>query len=455
MDLIKEAKPLELKKVDDLIFRLEMISIDNSDGNIIKIAALIEDISAHLIALSTLDKNNWDFTVFADLVRKLLAPLIDAGYVRQMHTSVISSEDNYLFPFYFIFPPEDEEVVEKIKTNSRIITSKEETKPIVNVDNKLVHVHADTVGYKGKFGRNKAYIARKENPLENILLGRGANDMKNSIAVMVIVLFILYKLDQKPPIILMSNDEELSSPGSKTIFNILQATDLALDLEPSSFELATNETTATTYLKVSLDKSSPYNKVKTKLGIEPINNFVKQQILNIAERYYPKDKFTLKLTCDSHTIILSVFSRNFMHIPELNEDMKREIGNTISLQHKISSWHVGYLPDLQSDLSTKNHNLLNTVLPRRRAIAHPNLNQQISDLNPFAPGYSTAYITHNFETALSVNLHSRFNDLIIMGARPIGERHSNVEASLMDDNVKLAKSLVEIFCDGKDVFKEA
>lgn len=189
----------------------ELITADLTDRAITD--RLITDIFSQLNFLNLVTNVGTDFGNLEKLVSALLAPLIQKGFIELKIRHVNRK------PFFLISAPES--------GADRIFSKGKEQ---IFINNLLIDAHADVVPYG--FFSNGESIIQIDSENNEYIFGRGANDMLTQVAVIIVLLYRLYRANVGPPVVTISTDEELANPGQKKFYKRISVP-AAISLEPT------------------------------------------------------------------------------------------------------------------------------------------------------------------------------------------------------------------------------
>lgn len=425
---------IEILTVENIRNRLEQLTTSSSPQFIIN---LLQDISALLISQDTRTVFGEQFESAISIIQQLLFPLVESGYIFFNSQMLIKDESTIQRPFAFIGPPNLRDLSDL--AFEEFHTSGEQQ---IDIPVNLVHSHIDTVEFSGTYGTNVPYLWRGENPLHEVLLGRGSIDMKSQVAVIIIGLYLLHSLGAEPPMTILSADEELSNAISKKILANLFGKKLSMDLEPATPDHYFNEILSSRSLIFRIQAKGYNRKFPPPSRAEML-----EEIEKIVTDSMPLEDLFLKIKMTATGLYVSARRKDFRDIETLpnEETMVQMITDYIS-----RFFYVNFLPSetpdtFQSQISNKHSPSLQDVFSRRTAIPFENSEDLITDLIDLDYTSRRGTLVYNFATALTMHLKSNDGNMIIFGPREVGEgRHSEIEGGLIRDILLTLANFVEI-----------
>lgn len=413
---------------------------------------LIKNISALLISRNTVVNKLEDSQLLIEDILHLLEPLTDEGFIKIRIENIIKDDLN--IPFIFITSEEEEETVANILNKVRT----QSTQSPVEIEVPIVHSHIDTTALSGVYSSLDTYIQNKDNFLDSLISGRGIIDMKSQISVMIIALYLLHYLGKKPPMMILTADEENACRGSEVIIEQMYPTKGVLDLEPSHPNLLANEIWPSSQLKYYLGERKPQTVDKfINREDEVILRILKDCAISIAGYYYPAPRYDVHVSAERHRFAVSIVDTlNYNALPDFVHDFKVGITSEVLNYFHITASHIGPHPSMQSDLSPKTKRIMERTLTRRKPLKPIKTKDVLTKTQEETdiPGRSS--ILHNFATMGSLTFANYgVDDIGIIGPRELGYgRHSKLELLRLGDDVDLLMNLVEMLCEGEEIFIE-
>lgn len=411
----RKVEQIEIPELAELVAELQNVSAWSRNPDIG--LRLLEKIAAFFITLDTrglVSKDNLTY-VGKDLTRNfpmaieiLLAPLVDSGFLK-------ISKISKAHPVLMIHHCEDEKV-ENLKSHLIIPNKVFET---VIVNKPLIHAHFDTVDFVGKLGSN---IPLK-NKRTDILYGRGSNDMKGQVAMLIMLLYKLAYEGCTNFFIVLGSNEEFGINEDADIFKRLR-TPVTFDIEPTGhhsgvFANKIGPTKALISRSIRLTEQSAFE----------ISN-------EITEKYYAstgeKVLFVVKM---EGSFVYICFAKT---ISSSNQTILLKIAQGIfKRRFGISEQKLNfkYLPpgDFESEISPKvlnqvSKSIKDTQLPAKE---YPLLANHPSEFIPTNNG-RFGKMVGGFATQISFADENRPNCFIASVAE-IGPRHSDRESVSLTD----------------------
>ncbi|MEO6728718.1 MAG: hypothetical protein ABIM99_02230, partial [Candidatus Dojkabacteria bacterium] len=237
-----------IEKVEVLTTNAILRDLQKVDANTSadQFGKLIKDISALLISRNTVTGSRNDILLLINDISELLYPLLEDKYIQFRTEAIIC--DREVIPFIFITSPEEKVVV--INIAERMY--ERSTRPPIEIEVPILHAHIDTTKLIEPYASLTTFIDNKETFLDSLLLGRGVIDMKSQIAVLVIATYLFHSLNKKPPMIILTCDEEEGSQISGDMMNQMFPRKEVYDLEPSLPDHVTNEIWPSSFLSFTL-----------------------------------------------------------------------------------------------------------------------------------------------------------------------------------------------------------
>jgi len=419
--------------------RLEVLNTNTTPD---EVGRLIKDISALLVSRNTVVGNFPDMLFLISDIADLLAPLEDCGYIK-FNAEAAVNKDGYI-PIIFINSPVEQHLVKEIvrRGNTKDLPA------LIDVHTPIVHAHIDTTALIEPKAGLRTLIDNNENFLHSRLHGRGVIDMKSQIAVIIMSLYILKSLDKKPPLVILTSDEEMSCVYSKDILNYIYPHKGVFDLEPCKPDALSNEIRPSSRLNFFLGakRSSKYELIKDrKISYEKSLEDLQCSILYLAQTYYPKPLFDVHITAEVGKFSISIIDiEGYNSILSINKEFETQVKMLIENCFEVITSSFSPYPSLQSELSPRLKNAMSQILPRRKVV-EITLQNKLTTTDYERDIIGRASISHNFNTASSLTWGEYgVDDIGNIGPREDGEgRHSEDEVLFLHDDVILYHNLVE------------
>ena len=439
-----------LEKVDvltpfEITSRLIKLNASTSDDDL---AILIKDISALIISYDTVTGELKDGLFLLAAIEQLLQPLLSDKYIKLRIEGLVAN--NHMIPFTFIYSPEEEEVIREVESTwmNRSGT--------VEINVPVVHAHIDTTTLIEPFSSTTTYIDNNENTPDSLLFGRGANDMKSQIAVMIISLYLLHSINEKPPIMVLSSDEEQGIPYSRDLFATMYLRNLVIDLEPCDPRFYFNEVWPSVHLNMFISPLHP-NDIVDKWNEQLKLKSVKEYVERITAQFYPKPHYDILVTADPDRISISIIDTiKYVEIDLINMNLVNIIKECIEnyFHFERATQSEGY--DFRSLTTPENKLMLAEVYKRRYFEDGLTSEQAVTRVLRGEEELMVASLRHNFASAATIAYGGLLDNVFLTGPRELGEgRHSKFEGVKLNDNIVTTKNLVEMVCRGRKIFTEA
>lgn len=446
MENLEQVKVLTPKEI---LGNLTQINFETSEATL---ACLVKDITALLISYNTVTGKVNESLFAVNAIRELLTPLIDQKYIQFSTQPVPNKTHDHYLPFIFINSPEEEELVAKI------VKIGQKDLPPIYVDLPLLLAHIDTTPIIDPYGGLKTYIDNQENPLNSLMTGRGANDEKSQVAVIIMMLYLLHSIGQKPPLTFIVDDEEHSVHGSKVYLNSIIPRDICVEVEPCDPRLFFNETWPATILeyKIGSQKQNLTSKFFGKKYMDVLKD-IESDIASLAEFFYPEPQYDVLVFTELGRITVSVVDVKNYTAPIMNEDFSRAVSLLVDSLFIVNEYQIGDIYYLQSETSPKYKKILGDVLSRRIFTDDLKPNRQIVKIREEKDILRRGSIMHDFMCMSGIVYGALdLENIVSIGPRELGNgRHSNLEVVKIGDDVVLYKHLSELFTGGEKVFTEA
>ncbi|MFS8131504.1 MAG: M20/M25/M40 family metallo-hydrolase [Candidatus Dojkabacteria bacterium] len=449
LDNLEQVKLLTSREI---VERLTRIDVQTSDDDL---ARLIKDMSAMFVSYNTVTGNkSSEVLQLVSLISQLVEPLLSNNYIKWRGEAVPFERRS--LPFIFIMPPEEEDTVKQIA--SRYYGLSNLNSP-VTVKIPLLHAHMDTTHLIEEYGALTTYIKNEDNLQDSLLYGRGVVDMKSQIAVIVVLLYLLHSLGKNPPMILLTADEEYSSPASLGMLSYIYPTNLNIDFEPSDPEYYVDEISPTVILEYMLgDRKKPEGvdwilktssfKVLEKLG---------QQIRLLADYYYPDPEYSVNVTAEPGIVTISIMDlRNYVALKIVKREFVEAVLERIQNYFETPSGLIAEHACFHSEISVGHKATLEKVLNRRKRKDKLKRSETLTSIL-YSETNRKALLVHRFASFFTLGLgRIAVENTVIMGPRELGMgRHSAQEVLKLEDDLVLLKNVLEILSDGEEVFIEA
>lgn len=420
-----DKNPIEIKSLENIRSRLESLKwlIEKKIFN-----EIIADITALLVSLDTTTQEGKDFNKAVEVIASLLTKPIEEGFV---FFQCIQDTDNK--PFIIISP--DKSFAASIFLNATPKT----------IHAVLFHAHIDVVNTTHLAGQNSVKLATNKFTCTEYMFGRGTNDMKAQVALMIMLIHYFYYMQNSNFCCIISSDEEIFSPRQKEYIRRIKNTGISIDLEPNGHSTGFVDQVSTepslTFVRNEFISwlpdinSTEYRQVK-----DSFLKIIKIRALSVLNKKYINTKFKINIMYYG-----SVLEVNISPEPrEELEEIARLVKNDFKKYFDINCRTDNTQTSSQTVQLMTNHtyiNLINRVfkdlnIPKRYA----EFPSKIATTRESADGYALTMFEAGFGTALTcsfekeiVNKSRAKSQLMFSSIIEEGERHSQTEMASFKD----------------------
>jgi acetylornithine deacetylase/succinyl-diaminopimelate desuccinylase-like protein len=401
---------------------------------------IITDIIALLISKDTRGSKPYleagvDLQCFPEVIKELLNPLIECGF---LEVEILERAN----PIVIIHPC-SKEIVTKIKELPTEVDF-DNLAPPIYIPQVLLFAHFDTYGFAEPMGKN---VALKSNDL---IYGRGANDMKGQIAMLIMTLYALNRIGSRDFFVILSSNEEYNAISDEFLFYNIKA-NLAFDLEPTSTVSGALVTqfAKTLYVDFSTStKLSAKELAKYDPGFKRLIEIVTELLIRIK---ITNTSFFISFT-NKHEVSIT-----FSKVLEAEEIQCIVEGLSYYFSELCNGGSLFVEGSLTLGADIEISPNANQII--RRAKLESGLEQVAYSRTPMHNtgllnneiGFQTIY--GNFATQLQLTSRPVLKDLIVGSVAEVGARHSGREAVNPRDLISFMKFLIEVIYNHEKLAK--